>query len=214
MSLLERLSQEIISRQYSTSTFYKNETLFSEGDKLRGVYFVKSGNIKILKKGKKKDMVMWIAHPNDQIGIVSYYEDKNVYRFSAKAAIKSEVVFISLQEFDDLLKEFPAYNVELIKVLCSRLDYVEKRLNNIMTNSIKDRFVYTLQLLAGKYKAGTLNKFNEKISINYSLKDVSEILGTSEQYLKKIVKEFQQRGAIEVDKKRITINEPQILMRN
>ncbi len=205
MDSLEILKSEIIKDKPHVLNYAKNELIFKEGDAIDGVYFILSGRVKILKTGSRKELVLWIAEKEDYIGIISFFNKNTNYSFSAIATNNSKIVFVPTNKFEAFLSNYPAINKEMIKILCNRINFIESRLNSLRTKKTRERVILIVQLLIQRYLKDHINLKKKAKSFIYSLQDLSEILGTSQQYLKSIIVEIQNSDLLFLDNKNVVI---------
>lgn len=182
----------ILKSKQPSKQFTANESIFLEGDKIDGVFYIKKGKVKVTKNAKN-NIAVWFANENEFVGLSSFFNDSESYSFSTYAfAGDVDAVFISTDEFRDMLNNYPEFKQEIIQVLCDRITSTRKRISNIKTQSIKQRFLDTILFLID---LKDLNK--TKVTIQYTIDELSELTGTSKQYIQKLLKEFHQKKLID-----------------
>jgi len=187
------IEELLIKKFKSLKSFSANETIFCEGDKIEGVYFIKDGRIKVTRKAKN-DITVWFANPKEFIGLSSFFNDSEIYSFSTTAFSGGvNAVLIPTKEFKEILKFNPIFKQEIINVLCSRIGSTRKRVSSMKSQSIKVRVLNAILFLIDKED---LNKATAKI--NYSIRELSELAGTSNQYIKKLIAEFQKKKLLKI----------------
>lgn len=181
--------------------FTKDEVLLKQEDCFSGVYCVLEGNIKITKlKNKKKEFILRFAGPGDIIGLDSFI-NKEPYSFSAIAIDSGKSCFIPGENFNKLLSEEPLISLELIKSLCKKINYIEGRITNIAQKRIREQFAEMLISLAAKNK----DTKGKSIQMEYTIKDLADIIGTTKNYLYKILSEFTRKDLIEIEEQKLKI---------
>lgn len=185
----------------SFNHFNINEFIFREGEKIKGIYFIKNGRIKVTRKAKN-DMTVWFAKSNEFIGLNSYFNESENYSYSS-SAFSGEVntLFIPSKEFKKLLEEIPVFKQEIIQILCDRIGSTRRKISEIKSQSIKVRVLNAILLLIDK---DDLNKAT--VDIQYSIRELSELAGTSNQYIKKLISEFQKNDLLEIKDDRLIID--------
>ena len=186
--------EQIILKNYKIKThFLVNEPLFNEGEEINGIYFIKKGNVKITRNAKN-NMAMWFANQNEFVGLSSYFSESESYTFSSFAFGGSvEAIFIPLPDFKKLLEDYPTFKNNIIQILCDRINYTIDRVNNMKSQNIKTRFLNAILLLIDNE-----DKNKAKIKINYSVIELSELTGTSKQYVKKLITEFESKNLLKI----------------
>jgi CRP-like cAMP-binding protein len=177
----------------SCNHYTTNELIFKEGDKIEGIYLIKEGQIKVTRKAKN-NMTVWFAKSNEFIGLSSYFNELENYSFSTSAfGGDVDAVLIPTNEFKKILENNLVFKQEIIQILCSRIGSTLNRISNVKNQSIKERVLGALFLLIDK---GDLNK--STVKIKYSINELSELSGTSKQYIKKLMSEFRRNKLLQV----------------
>lgn len=183
---------KILKNNKSYKHFSCNEPIFREGDSIEGIYFIKKGKVKVTKSAKN-NIALWFAHKNELVGISSFFNGSKKYSFSTYAfAGDVDALCISNEDFKSLLKDHPEFKQEIIKILCNRITSTRMRVSNIKTQSIKQRFLDTLMFLIDNKELETT-----KVDLRFTIDELSELTGTSKQYIQKLLKEFHQKKLIE-----------------
>lgn len=192
--------QKILLEIYKTKNHFSvNELLFKEGDEIKGIYYIKKGDVKITRNAKN-NMAMWFANQNEFVGLSSYFSDSEYYSFSSSAFLGSvDAIFIPVKDFTKLLEEYPIFKNKIIQTLCDRINYTTNRVNSMKSQNIKTRFLNTILLLLEKEGI-------KKTEVNYSINELSELTGTSKQYIKKLITEFEGKNLLEIKENRLIIN--------
>lgn len=200
--------KHILSDNYNAlKHFGVNQLIFKEGQKIEGVFFIKNGRVKVTRSGKN-NVALWFANPNEFIGLSSFFNNSDSYSFSTHAfGGDVEMILIPVKEFNQLLKQYPAFKQEIIKILCHRISYTRKRIGNIKTQNIKKRFLNAIWMFVDE-EAG----YEKTVKIACSVEEFSELTGSSRQYIQKLIKAFCETQLIEqVTENFIVVNVDELL---
>lgn len=182
--------------------FKKGASIIKDGDGVAGVFCVQKGNVKIFKKGiRNKDFIMWIAGKGDIVGLNSFIND-DVYSFSAVAINETALCFIPASDLKILLSKEPIAFVQLMRNLCQKINFVEHRITSISKKSIREQCAELLISIA----AQNILENDKKLTINYSVKDLASLVGTTKNYLYKILEDFTDKEILSVRKRKLFIN--------
>ncbi len=193
MSSEVEIEKLLNTRFKSKRSFRANEIIFKEGEKIKGIYFINNGKIKVTRRGKK-NMVVWFAYSNEFIGLSSFFSDSEYYSFSSSAfGGKVHSTFIPTNEFKKILNNNSIFNGEIILALCNRIGYTRNRIYNLKSQKIKQRLLNTILLLINEK-----NTNGAKVKIHYSNRELSELVGTSTQYIQRLMAEFQEKKLLEI----------------
>ncbi len=139
---MEKLSVDIKMKRY-----VKDTVLFMEGDRAEDLYIIKSGKITIytiFDNGVVKDLVT--LQNGDILGEIGLIPDIS-RTFSAKVSSdKAELYIITRRDFLYMLRKYPSLNLNLLKIICNRIEKANNRLLKYFENYslyIKDRMLNT-----------------------------------------------------------------------
>lgn len=198
------------SSESTDKTFFKKEAeeygkgtyLIKNGDCVSGIYCVQKGFVKITKKGKRnKEFILWIAGQGDIIGLNTFINNEN-YAFSATAIDKISACFIPRSYLEILLKNEPMAFVHLMRKLCEKLNFVEQRITSLTGKSIRGQCAEILISIA----TPSGSEGDKKMYINYSVKDLASLVGTTRNYLYKILLELTNKQILSVHNRKFVIN--------
>lgn len=107
----------------------KNDVLFKENERIKGVYFLLSGKIKIAKSGSGTgESILYFIKPPDIICLHSVIEDK-FHANSASAVSDSMVCFIPNREFKKILAKNVNAAFNLMKMLCFKINVINNQIS-------------------------------------------------------------------------------------
>lgn len=198
------------SKYLSSLSFQKGFTLFNP-QQTDNIFYIKSGQVKIVKEKDthNEEFVINIAKPGDIIGLDHLFANKKEHTYSAKAISNGEAIRLSCADLIHLSDSNLKIRNELLNILCNHISFVEKRMLLLGRKKIKDRFIDLLfELYAGKIKQDCF----EKITIEYSIDDLAHYMGTTRQYLYKVITELIKRKLLAYERKKlILINQNKLL---
>ena len=110
----------------------KNEQLYKQNEPVKGVYYLISGKIKIEQKDKdEKYHVLHSVKAPDIIGLSTILCDE-VHTNSAYSVEESNIIFIPKKDFLDLLNQNKQIAIDLMKLLCTKINKTEARIPQIV----------------------------------------------------------------------------------
>ncbi len=206
-SVFKDCNEAILDKAFANRefvSFKKGEYLLKEGDAFKGVFFIQNGVAKVLKRGKKyKEFILWFARPGDIIGMNSFLNNDKKYSFSVSAIEDIESCFIPESDFRNLIAKEPAIGLKLMKDMCEKIDLIEDRITSIAQKKIREHLAEILISLASKSK-----KIKQGgLSVNYSIKDLANIIGTTKNYLYKILSDFDSKRLVSMKNHKLVIRD-------
>lgn len=198
----EDLLNEIFSHK-SLKNFKKGEALINKNEEFKGVFCIQQGVVKVSKAGKgNKEFILWFARSGDIIGLDSFINDED-YSFSASAIDDVCVCFIPAVDFKAILTKEPAVSIALMKHLCDKINFIEDRITSMTQKKIREQFAEMLISLAVKNKKSS----EGDVSVNYSVKDLANIIGTTKNYLYKILSDLYAQKVVSIHNQKLVIKD-------
>ena len=174
----------------------KGDVLFSEGAIPRGVFFLHSGLIKIIKYGTEgKEQIIEIAKAGDLVGFRAMLSDKT---YNVDAEMLEDVCIGYIQK-SDFLKEIninEKLRDTVIRVLSKELQDRADLLTTMAQKSVRQRTALALILLDDIYKGEP---------INLSRDDLANFVGTATETVIRLLREFKKDGILGIQGRKITI---------
>ncbi|MBS1511347.1 MAG: Crp/Fnr family transcriptional regulator [Bacteroidetes bacterium] len=187
----------------------KGETLFKEGDEVKGMFFIHSGLVKVHKRwDDEKEMILRFAEKGAIVGHRGLGTD-NIYPVSGTALTPTEVCYVDMDFFSATLKVNVDYLYQLMMFFAAELKESEKRMRNLAHMSTKGRIAYALVSLKQKFgidEEGFLN-------IILSRQDLASYTGTTYETLFKMMNELSGDSILRFSEKKIAIEDEKKLKR-
>lgn len=181
--------------------YNKGAYLIKSGDVVSGVYCISKGIVKISKKGNQnKEFIMWVAGQGDIVGLNSFVNDE-VYSFSASAKDQASACFIPASDLKIILSKEPVVFFKLIRNLCEKINFVEHRITSISKKSVREQCAELLISIASQNNLEN----DKKLIINYSVKDLASLVGTTKNYLYKILLDFTSKEILSLSNRKLVI---------
>jgi len=184
-----------------TFHFKKGELIFKEGDKVKGIYFIYKGIVKVHKKwGDEKELIVRIAKDGDIVGHRGLGSNA-YYPISGTALEATTVCFIDLDFFQSTLKVNHEFLYQLMMFFADELQESERRMRNLAHMPVKGRVLQALLTLQTKFGV------SEKGFINIALskQDLASFVGATYESVFRIMNELIESGIIETVGKNIKI---------
>src|SRR4051812_42785598 len=101
------LTQALEKRSVSVACL-KERTLFKQGEVPRGLYILKSGEVSLLMNAENGVEIMHLTiGPGSILGIPAVVT-KEPYTLRAKACLGSDVCFVELRDFEEMMQAEPS----------------------------------------------------------------------------------------------------------
>lgn len=171
------------------------QTLFSEGEEVRGVALLKAGRLKITKLSSIGDEVLlYLLGLGEALSQTSGTgRDENVHAQTARAIEPSEVLFWNTQVFAAYCKQFPVLQQNQARILAQRLLGLEQRFHELATEKVEVRLASTLLRLAGPQASGP----QQGIRVELSHKEIAEMTATTPFTVSRLLCQWRKSGIVD-----------------
>ncbi len=177
--------------------------LYRLGEPATHVYWLHRGAVKLLKADERlKPRLLHILGPNHPLGLPDLFVGS--YLHTAITLDYSLVCRTTQERILQLCKRHPDFVVHLVQRLDRKLRHAEQRIALLATHPPEKRVQHMLYLLhqeLGLDREGYLN-------LPISRKDLAELASVSTRTLYRILKKWENRGWVHIDRDRLRILKP------
>ena len=178
-----------LSADRKIRTYKPKESLFSEEDYPRYLYFIVSGQIKLYKTNSfGKELILKLLGPGDFFGYTPLIEQIN-YPYSASATEETAVSLVPREDFSKLLFANRDVSARFIQLLAKNIREKEKQLLELAYNSVRKRVANALL---------EIQKQQESAEIHLLREDLARIVGTAKESVIRMLAEFKDDGYITI----------------
>ena len=185
--------------------FKEGEFVFHENEVPKGIYFLKSGAIKIvtfrpLTRGRvtSSEFVNKLVGPGEYFGFKPVIQGSN-YGYYAKVLLPSELVLHSSEE----AFKNPTLNKDLVRQMTRDLEAHERNAQLHYLASVQERIAFQLALLAEKF--GTRTEAGISINLRLTRNELAQLAGTINESLSRHLTEFKNLGLLDVRGKELIV---------
>ena len=210
-SLAEDQLQEIGSI-ISEKKYRKNEVVFHQGDPGSVLFIIQSGAVKIsLLDGQGKEVILKMLYENDFFGEMSLLDGN--FRSATITAIEDTVALkIYREDFIRLIQRFPSLALNMLVALSRRMRKADEKIASLTFSDAYGKTARVLLDLLEKEK-GASEKASDSLELSFSRQEMANMAGISRETFTRILHEFQVRGCLRVEGKKIVIQDESILRR-
>ncbi|MEX2409789.1 MAG: Crp/Fnr family transcriptional regulator [Candidatus Paceibacterota bacterium] len=199
---LEGANLKVINSNKICNVYKKGQTIFHEGNRPMGLYFIKKGKIILSKTGiKGREQIIRFAKEGDIIGYRALISGDN-YAASAITLEDSSICFIPQDYFLLLLDQNKMLSLKIMRQLAKDLEIAELQLTDMAQKPVRERTAKVLLLLEAYYGYKDDGK-----TLNVTLKreEIANIVGTVTETLIRYLSEFKNENIVDLDGKEIRI---------
>lgn len=144
---LSKFYEEISGQKLPGEGHYKRgDEIFRQGQHPKGVYFIKSGSVKITRNNHEAPVTVRLAGDGEFIGYISLIKQWD-YQSSALALEPSVVYFIPGDIFLENMKTNVKFANLVLDIICSHINDRDETLTDMVTKSVQQRLAILLLTL-------------------------------------------------------------------
>ncbi|WP_227009081.1 Crp/Fnr family transcriptional regulator [Christiangramia fulva] len=191
-------------------TIGKDETVYFQSSPANSVYFLKKGKIKISHCSPEgKEFLVSILEPGEIFG-ESFLNPSNFRKDAAIAEEEATFCVMSSSNMKKLLLMVPELNLKFTQLIESRLEKLQKRLEDVSLKSNRERILEFLKESA----LPMAERFGKKLVINNNLTHdkIAQLTSTNRQEVSSVFSSLKKEGIIDYDRKEIHVKDLERLL--
>ncbi len=178
--------------------------IFSQGDAGDSLLGLISGQVRISTTTPGgKDVFLNILEPGDSFGEIAVL-DGNPRTASAEALLDTELFVVRRPDLLSLIEREATLAAHLIALLCQRVRWVSRLIEEVTTLPVHGRLAWRLLILADEHGATEQGR----VTLRMSQADLAGFLGVSRQIVNQYLQQWRKRGWIELGRSRIVLKDP------
>jgi len=197
--LLSPVQLELLQNNSNVVSYNKKDGVFRQGTRTSHIMLLVSGLVKIFKEGRnERTVLLRIASPGEYIGMLSVMGDQ-IHQYSATAVEHSEICFVDINAFRNVLMENGKFSLQLINLISQDGLFIFNRLVNQthkqLPGRIADVLLYFAEDIFGK------NQFDFPLT----RRELAELAGTTKESFIRTLTEFKNDKIISLDGSHVQI---------
>lgn len=185
--------------------FGKQEMIYKQGGLVSNIMIVESGLVKVFIENENNVLVLKIITAGNLLGMTSISEKNNTYQYNAMAYVDSVIRQIDINAFRSVVKQNPVFAKEIIDMLNSNSIQINNRFFCLSHKQSFGRLADILLCLSERV-------FQEsEFELPISRKELAELTGLKPETVIRLLKQFTDEGIIQLNGKKLTIIENEML---
>ncbi|MGB5236049.1 MAG: Crp/Fnr family transcriptional regulator [Flavobacteriaceae bacterium] len=186
-----------------TRKIKKGDSIFEEGEKLKGVYCVRDGVSKLSKlSANGKDQIVKLATKGEVMGQRSVISEESA-NLSAVAVNDMEVCFIPKEAIVNTLHKNPDFTFEVLRLMAHDLREADDVIVNMSQKTVKQRIAEAFLYLMKNYGEDE----DGYLCLTLSREDIANVVGTATESCIRIISEFKKKGMLKSSGKKLGIED-------
>jgi CRP/FNR family transcriptional regulator len=198
--------KEVTATHKKTLLIKKGKALFTEGEEVKGIFFLYSGVVKIHGPWTDgREMIIRFARGGEIAGHRGLVD--TVYPISATALEDTTACFVGNDFLELSMKANPSLTYTLMHFYAAELQKAEKRLRDITHMEVKGRIAGALLDILQTFGIDE----NQFLALKLTRQDIAAYAGTTYETVFKFFAELTTAGVITTSGKDIRIHQPEKL---
>lgn len=194
--------EEIESHKF-LNCFPEKQRIFQEGNRMENISFIRSGIVKVFKKGAfNKNQTVRFSTGGNILGHRGV-SSSEIYPVSSESQTFAEICCFPKEFFFELLNKVPEFTMKMMFLYSNELNYEESKLRDMSVFTVHEKGVKAILILRDTLG---INENNELQNIeNFNRQDIAELVGLTSNQLSKVLSELKSNGTIEIEGNKIKI---------
>lgn len=196
---------DTIAAAGSVKRLCKGELLFSEHQKCLGLVVVLTGAVKVYSLDRRgREMTLYREGPGESVVELPLFDGGNYPAGAEAVEEETRVLIVPPTAFHNLLAANPQLASQVMRALAIRMRRLMKMLEAQTLHTVQARLAdYLLRTAAGR----------DEFSLNETNEAVGSRIGTVREVVSRTLHSLHERGAIELNGRRIRIHDRPLLAR-
>jgi len=195
-SILKTCDKETLSAISSfklSKSLHKGDKLFSEGDAVMGIYFIKSGHLKIELNGKQgRPLILQFVGKGTVLGHRT--NSNHLYHsFSATAVSDVQYCYVPQHLFTGIIEKSATLKQLIINQILNELELTQNKTIKLAHKSVREKVADALLVIADVYEYETTQ---QSFRISFCRQDIADFVGTTKEQVSTILKDFEKEHII------------------
>ena len=187
--------QQLISKGFPLREYPKDSVIYEPGMLPRYVYFIKSGEVRMVTVSKEgKEFIQGIFKAGQYFGEPAMIVNRRYLAYTI-ANKNSQIVAVGKDQFFDLIKNEAEFSTELIQTLSHRLFYKSMMLEELANEKAEHRLLTIINYLLVDTEAGE--------SLKVTRQDLADMTGLRVETVIRGVKMLADKRHIQLKKGKI-----------
>lgn len=185
-------------------TYFRNETLFQQGEPVRKLVWIQTGRVKLSHVSPDgQEVLLWLKGPGQPVDLHADIPN-SAHRCGARAMERCQALVWDYSSFCELAARHPQINANIAAMLAARLHELEERFCEIATHDVPARLALALLRLAD-----TIGKRTRLgVELDLTRQELAELTGTTLYTVSRTLSLWAQAGMVAARRKGVVLRNP------
>jgi CRP/FNR family cyclic AMP-dependent transcriptional regulator len=189
--------EELLTIRHVVKEYKKDAYLFQEGDRVKGIYIIRSGKVQIGKVTPDgRELTLRICGPGQLVGEVTVFSERPLYMLDAKTVEDVSCIKIAIQDLEDGLLENARLAAAFMKWMGMDQQKTQTKFRDLMLHGKKGALYSTLIRLCNSYGV----EKGEGILIDMALtnQELANFCGMTREVVNRMLSDLKKQGKVSV----------------
>jgi len=204
--LFQELSEEDLlglAPLFTEKKVKKGTILFLEGDEGEELFLIKSGVVKIYRLDEFKEIILALFREGDFFGEMSLISTGLTRSATAETLEVCTLYTLKRSSFVQFMEKSPKLCLKLLETTMDRLRRANEQIYDLTFLGVRSRIMKTIIRLSEQH--GISTEAGLVINVKLTHQQLANMVGTVRESVTKVLQELLDEGAIQIDKKMITL---------
>lgn len=194
--ILTEDEMSFLNENGSEIKYPKGQIIFSEGQKVNEIYFIKSGLVKIYRTtADGRQLSVGLRYAGDFIGCADVLSNYTEREYSAEAMGKVDILIVWKDSFKKMLAERPQFSEKFLELMSTRLRETQNTLYDFIMNPTQGRLATLLLSMA--QRAGVEGEDDiTPVRLQVTQEELACVIGSARQTISSLLNMFKEDGSI------------------
>ena len=208
LSYEQNFTESTLNKLFESSnskTYRKGATIYQEGEKVKGIYRVVNGRVKLWKMGSSytRSLILYFVFPEDPFGLIDLFIRERERRSSATTMDHDTTIeFVPIFEVERFLRREPKICLEISVFLKKNYNSILERYAELQSQNIHNKVLKAIRKIANERGTPVEGGFLLK-TIKHQ--DLSDYIGLSRQSVTQSFNYLKEKGKIDYDRQQIFV---------
>lgn len=205
MNLLTTDQADFIAKNSNVVRYKNRDVIFLQNTRTSHIMFIKTGLVKVYKEGRNgKVLIIRIDTPNNFLGLMSVF-GYDIHQYSSAAIDNTEICFIDITSFKNLIKENGLFALKLMNTLSFEGLFLFDRVMSQSHKQLPGRIADVLLYFAEKIYHSTT------FTLPLTRRELAELAGTTKESFIRTLTEFKNDKIIDLNGSIVEIKSVKII---
>ena len=184
----------LLATKVSLLHYERGEILYHQGDRIRYIYFVHEGLVKVSRVDEEgREMVVSLLGPKQVFPHVGFFEPIP-YPGSAQVILDGLYGVIRVSDLQEVMQKDPAVSIAIVDILGRKILELQERLVSFGVTSVHDRLLRFLRQFAALQ--GQADPKGTHIYLPMTHQEIGNLVGATRETINRSFAKLKQEGLV------------------